>query len=116
VELSRKLEEFSQAITGLPQYSIKKFAEAFLVIPRTLAENAGMDSFQVISKLLAAHAAGNVHHGVDIEGSEKQIEDAFCRDIYELVNVKQSAIDLAANAALTILRIDQVEVIIDCRL
>lgn len=110
IELSRKLEEFGQSIPGLSQYAIKKFAEAFQVIPRTLAENAGMDSTEVLSKLFAAHQAGKHSYGVDIENHESCIRDAFDekQPIFDIFNVKSCAIDLATNAALTVLRIDQI--------
>ena len=56
-----------QKATGLEQYAIKKFAEALEVIPRTLAENAGLDAREVIAKLYASHQEGNARIGVDIE-------------------------------------------------
>jgi T-complex protein 1 subunit theta len=55
MELARKLLAYGEQTSGLNQYAIKKFAEAFEVIPRTLAENSGLDGTDVISKLYAAH-------------------------------------------------------------
>ena len=48
------------------QYAFKRFAEALEVIPRTIAENAGLNAPAMISSLYAAHEAGNVNAGIDI--------------------------------------------------
>lgn len=58
-----------QTCPGLEQYAIKKFAEAFEVVPRALSENSGVKATEVISKLYAAHHEGNRNMGVDIEVS-----------------------------------------------
>lgn len=60
-----------QSCPGLEQYSIKKFAEAFEVIPRALAESSGVKGSELISKLYAAHHEGNKNMGFDIEVSER---------------------------------------------
>lgn len=67
-----------------------------------------MDSSEIISKLFAAHQSGKTNYGVDIESRESGILDAAEKTIWDLVNVKNCAIDLATNAALTVLRIDQI--------
>ena len=56
-----------QTIPGLEQYAIKKFAEAFEVVPRTMAENAGIKATELVSNLYAAHASGEKNVGFDIE-------------------------------------------------
>lgn len=67
IELARRLRSFGEKTPGLSQYAIMKFAEALEVVPATLAENAGMDSTEVVSKMYAAHEAGKSTYGVDIE-------------------------------------------------
>lgn len=56
-----------QSCPGLEQYAIKKFAEAFEVLPRALAENSGVKATELISKLYATHHEGNKNMGFDIE-------------------------------------------------
>ena len=51
----------------MDQYAIQKFAECLEVIPKTLGENAGVNFTEVISKLYAAHQAGEKNAGFDIE-------------------------------------------------
>ncbi|KAL0316926.1 UNVERIFIED_CONTAM: T-complex protein 1 subunit theta [Sesamum radiatum] len=55
IELARRLKEFSFKETGLDQYAIAKFAESFEMIPKTLAENAGLNAIEIISSLYAEH-------------------------------------------------------------
>lgn len=68
LELAKRIAEYGEKTPGLAQHAIKRFADALEVVPRTLAENAGLDATEVLSRLYAAHAKtedGVV--GVDIE-------------------------------------------------
>ena len=67
IELAKRITSYSETCAGLEQYSIKKFAEAFEAVPTALAENAGVKSREVLSKLYAEHQAGNKNVGIDIE-------------------------------------------------
>ena len=58
----------------LDQYAIAKFAESFEMVPKTLAENAGLNAMEIISSLYAEHAAGNTKVGIDLE-------EGICKDI-----------------------------------
>ncbi|EOY11215.1 TCP-1/cpn60 chaperonin family protein isoform 2 [Theobroma cacao] len=78
IELARRLKEFSFKETGLDQYAIAKFAESFEMVPRTLAENAGLNPMDVISKLYEKHASGNTKVGIDLGGGDS--EDGVCKD------------------------------------
>lgn len=91
------------------QHSIKKFAEAFEVIPRTLAENAGMDATEVLSKLYASHHADDSGvMGVDIESENNGLLDAHGAGVFDVLSAKISALRLATETAMTVLRVDQV--------
>jgi T-complex protein 1 subunit theta len=66
--LVERIQAVAEKTQGLPQYSIKKFGEAFEVVPRTIAESAGLDATEVLSRLYAAHSKkDNWTTGVDIE-------------------------------------------------
>ncbi|KAL7607864.1 hypothetical protein Lser_V15G11825 [Lactuca serriola] len=67
IELAKKLKEFSFSETRLDQYAIGKFAESFEMIPKTLAENVGLNAMEITSTLYADHANGNVKVGIDLE-------------------------------------------------
>lgn len=69
-ELVERIMAIGETTPGLPQYAIKKYAEAFEVIPRTLAESAGLDATEVLSRLYTAHhKKEDWSTGVDIEVS-----------------------------------------------
>ena len=109
IELARLIQSMGEATPGLDQYAIKKFGEALEVVPKVLAENAGRKSTEVISSLYATHAAGDVHTGVNIEQGEKSmVLDCKKAGILDLLSCKKSALRLGADAAISVLRVDQV--------
>jgi T-complex protein 1 subunit theta len=114
VELYKRMTEYAATVSGLQQYSINKFAEALLVIPRTLSENAGQNATETVASLIEAHENGDKNAGVNIEAApgEKTILDASKAHIFDLFTVKASAIRLVFDAVSTILRVDQ---IIQCK-
>ncbi|XP_023752720.1 T-complex protein 1 subunit theta [Lactuca sativa] len=67
IELARKLKEFSFLETGLDQYAIGKFVESFEMIPKTLAENVGLNAMEIISTLYVDDTNGNVKVGIDLK-------------------------------------------------
>ncbi|KAL7138691.1 hypothetical protein ABFS83_10G180700 [Erythranthe nasuta] len=106
IELAERLKEFSFKETGLDQYGIAKFAESFEMIPKTLAENAGLNAIEIISSLYAEHASGNTKVGIDLE--EGVCKDASTVHIWDLHITKFFALKYAADAACTVLRVDQI--------
>ncbi|KVI04448.1 Chaperone, tailless complex polypeptide 1 [Cynara cardunculus var. scolymus] len=106
IELARRLKEFSFTETGLDQYAIAKFAESFEMIPKTLAENAGLNAMEIISGLYADHASGNVKVGIDLE--EGACKDVSTLNIWDLYVTKFHALKYAADAVCTVLRVDQI--------
>ncbi len=63
IEIARQLAAWGKKQTGLEQYAIDKFAEAFEVVPRTLAENSGLNASDAVSALYTAHAQGQANTG-----------------------------------------------------
>lgn len=106
IELARKLKDIGQKTAGLEQYAIKKFAEALEVVPRTLAENAGLQATNIIADLYAAHAAGQANAGVNVVAGG--LVDAAQAAIFDSLSLKKQAVKLAVDAVLTILRVDQI--------
>jgi len=104
--LAEDIATFAATVPGLDQYAVKKFAEALEVVPRTLAENSGQQAQDVVSALYTARTQGNKAAGVDvIDGGVLDARQAGIMDLYA---TKQSAFDLGLEAALTILRVDQI--------
>ncbi|CAL5352087.1 unnamed protein product [Camellia sinensis] len=108
IELARRLKEFSFKETGLDQYAIAKFADSFEMVPKTLAENAGLNAMEIISSLYAEHASGNTKVGIDLE--EGVCKDVSPMNIWDLHVTKRRffALKYAADAACTVLRVDQI--------
>ncbi|KAJ6877324.1 T-complex protein 1 subunit theta-like [Populus alba x Populus x berolinensis] len=106
IELAKRLREYSFKETGLDQYAIAKFAESFEMIPKTLAENAGLNAMEIISSLYAEHASGNTKVGIDLE--EGVFKDVSTTNIWDLYVTKFFALKYAADAACTVLRVDQI--------
>ncbi len=106
IELSLKLRDYAPSVGGREQLAIEAFADALEVVPRTLAENAGMDAIDIIMKLKAEHQAGKKFAGVDV--IEGKISDMKEEKVIEPLRVKKQAIESATEAATMILRIDDV--------
>ncbi len=103
-ETSRRLKKYAETIGGKEQLAISAFANALESIPATLAENAGLNSIDILTKLRANHEKGNVWYGVDpLEGEAK---DLYKFGVFEPAHVKTQAITSASEAAQMILRID----------
>jgi len=106
IEVAKELEEFSQGMAGREQLAVKAFAKSMEIIPRTLAENAGLDPIDMIVELKASHESGNKHHGVDV--FKGTIVDMLKQGVIEPLEVKTQAIKSASETAILILRIDDV--------
>jgi thermosome len=105
-ELSRRLQEFAGSVGGREQLAVKAFAEALEVIPRTLAENAGLDPIDILVKLREKHSKDGVNFGLDVFKGE--VVDMEKAGVLEPARVKEQAIKSASEAAVMIIRIDDV--------
>ncbi|KAJ7320507.1 hypothetical protein JRQ81_020018 [Phrynocephalus forsythii] len=108
IELAKQITSFGETCPGLDQYAIKKFAEAFEAIPRALAENSGVKGNELISKLYAVHQEGNKNVGFDIEAEAAAVKDMLEAGVLDTYLGKHWGIKLATNAAVTVLRVDQI--------
>ena len=105
-ELARRLKTFAERFSGREQLAIQAFAAAMEVIPRALAENAGLDPIDILVELRAAHDRGRVSDGIDVFNG--RVTDAMAMGVVEPLKVKTQAVTSAAEAAEMILRIDDV--------
>ena len=104
--LSRELRSYAEGVGGREQMAIEAFATALEVVPRTLAENAGLDPVNTIIELRKAHAEGHSHAGINVDdGGVKNMLEA---NVLEPVRVVEQAIQSATETAVMILRIDDV--------
>ena len=106
IEIALKLRDYAASVGGREQLAIEKFADALEVVPRSLAENAGLDPIDMLIRLRKAHKDGKVHHGINVFKGD--IDDMFSLGVIEPIRVGKQAIDSATDAAIMILRIDDV--------
>ncbi len=104
--LSRELRTYAEGVGGREQMAIEAFASALEIVPRTLAENAGLDPVTTIIELRKAHADGQVHAGINVY--EGGVADMLAGHVLEPVRVVEQAIQSATETATMILRIDDV--------
>ncbi|MBP2133362.1 thermosome [Methanomicrobium sp. W14] len=106
VELSLRLREFAATQEGRAQLAIEAFASALEIIPRTLAENAGLDPIDMLVELRSEHENGRKTFGLNV--FDGKAADMLEAGVVEPMRVKTQAIASAAEAAVMILRIDDV--------
>jgi thermosome len=103
IDLVKQLREYGESVSGREQLAILKYAEALEVIPRTLIENAGLDTINLIADLKAAHE-DSPFIGVNVFTGE--VEDMKEAGVIEPLRVKIQALQSAGEASEMILRID----------
>jgi thermosome len=106
VELALRLREYAATVGGREQLAIEAFADSMEVIPKTLAENAGLDQIDSLVALRSQHEKGIKSSGLDMDTGEPV--DMLKLGVVEPLRVKTQAINSAAEAAVMILRIDDV--------
>jgi len=104
--VSRDLRTYAESIGGREQMAIEAFASALEIIPRTLAENAGLDPVTTLIELRKAHADGDEFAGINVyDGGVTNMKEA---NVVEPLRVVEQAIQSATETAIMILRIDDV--------
>ncbi len=106
VELALKLRAYASTVGGREQLAIESFADAMEIIPKTLAENAGLDQIDSLVALRSAHEKGMKSAGLDMDTGKPV--DMLKLGVVEPLRVKTQAIQSAAEAAVMIIRIDDV--------
>ncbi len=106
MELSRRLRQFSQGLSGREQLAVEEFASALEYIPLTLAENAGLDPIDILTELKSMHDAGEKYAGLNLFNN--RVENTLQAKIIEPAKIKSQAINSASEVAIMILRIDDV--------
>ncbi|HEY6238784.1 MAG TPA: TCP-1/cpn60 chaperonin family protein, partial [Thermoplasmata archaeon] len=105
-EIALRLRDEAAKVGGREQLAFESFAEALETIPRTLAENAGLDPIDILIELRKAHKAGNKFAGVNVHLGK--VDDMQALHVIEPIRVGRQAVESATDAAVMILRIDDV--------
>ena len=106
-EIAKHLRDYATTVGGREQLAIEAFAESIEIIPKTLAENAGLEPIDIMVELRAAHEKTDGQFmGIDVYNGK--IVNMYEKGVIEPLAVKEQAIKSAAEAASMILRIDDV--------
>ena len=107
VEIALQLHEYAKNVVGREQLAINAFAEALEIIPKTLAETAGMDPIDTLVGLRARHKGKDGKYmGVNV--FEGKIDDMRKLNVVEPLRIKTQALASASEVAQMILRIDDI--------
>jgi chaperonin GroEL (HSP60 family) len=107
IETAIQLRKFASTLGGREQLAVEVFADSLDIIPKTLAENAGLDQIDTLMKLRASHQKGNKFAGHDLDTGDV-VDDMTSVGVVEPTVVKVQAIKSSTEATSMILRIDDV--------
>ena len=105
-EIALHLRDEAAKVGGREQMAFETFAEALETVPRTLAENAGLDPIDILIELRQSHKNGKKFTGVNVYSGK--VDDMKTLHVVEPIRVGRQAIESATDAAVMILRIDDV--------
>jgi len=106
MEIAMQLRDYAASVGGRGQIAIEAFASAMEIIPTTLAENAGLDPIDMNIEMRKQHKAGKVNAGLN--PFTGKVEDMLKLNVIEPYRIGKQAINSATDAAVMILRIDDV--------
>jgi archaeal chaperonin len=106
LEMSKVLKAYAETVSGREQLAVKAFAEALEVITTTLSENAGLDPIDILSDLRSRHEKGQTWAGLEVVSGK--VQDMSKAGVFEPLTVKKQIIKSASEAAMMILKIDDV--------
>ena len=107
VEIAKELRKHAVKVGGREQLAIEAFADAVEIIPKTLSENAGLESIDIIAELRAAHEKTD-SQAMGINVFNGKVENMQEKGVIEPLVVKEQAVKSAEESASMILRIDDV--------
>ena len=106
MEIAMQLRDYAASVGGREQIAIESYASAMERIPRPLAENAGLDPIDVLIEMRKQHKAGNNYAGLNPYSGK--VEDMRKLNVIEPYRIGKQAINSATDAAIMVLRIDDV--------
>ncbi|MBE6514149.1 MAG: TCP-1/cpn60 chaperonin family protein [Candidatus Methanomethylophilaceae archaeon] len=106
MEIAMQLRDYAASVGGRKQIAIEAYASAMEIIPSTLAENAGLDPIDIVIEMRKQHKAGKKYAGLN--PFTGKVEDMMKLNVIEPHRIGKQAINSATDAAVMILRIDDV--------
>mmetsp|Transcript_90114 Transcript_90114/g.226823 ORF Transcript_90114/g.226823 Transcript_90114/m.226823 type:complete len:531 (+) Transcript_90114:73-1665(+) len=106
MEVSQKLATWARTIGGIPAVCIEQYAQALELVPYTLAENAGLQPVEIVTKLRAAHAQGDKFAGINVK--KGCITNIYEEKVVQPLLVSSSSMKMATETVRMILKIDDI--------
>jgi thermosome len=106
VEVARRLRDYADSVSGREQLAVEAFADSLELVPRVLAENAGLDSIDTLVDLRAAHESGDARAGLNVESGD--VVDTLDAGVVEPAHANEQAVSSATEAANLVLKIDDI--------
>lgn len=106
MQISQKLLEWSRTLSGYLPLCVKEYAQAFEVVPYTLAENAGLKPIEIVTELRSRHAKGESSVGINVK--KGGITDMVTERVVQPLLNTASAVKLATETVMAILKIDDI--------
>jgi T-complex protein 1 subunit gamma len=107
--VSRQLYEYANSLEGAQQWAVKGLAQAFEVIPRTLAQNCGCDVVRVVTELRAKHAEAGADAGFwGVDGMQGVVANMRELKVWDPLVVKKQTFKTAIESACMLLKIDEI--------
>jgi hypothetical protein len=104
--MANVVDEEARKTPGKRQLAMEAYARALRQLPTIIADNAGYDSAELISKVRAAHAGGDIRAGIDVRtGTVGNMQEL---GITEALKLKRQVLLSASEAAEMILRVDDI--------
>ncbi|KZT40847.1 T-complex protein 1 [Sistotremastrum suecicum HHB10207 ss-3] len=104
IHVSRQLAQYAQSLKGMEAYCLQAYADAFEVIPTTLAENAGLNPIAIVTELRNRHALGEKNAGINVR--KGLISNILEEEVVQPLLVSTSAVELATETVCLLLKID----------
>ena len=106
IELARRLRDYADSVSGREQLAVEAFADSLELVPRVLAENAGLDSIDTLVDLRAAHEDGDERAGLNVFTGD--VGDTYDAGVVEPAHAKEQALSSATEVANLVLKIDDI--------
>jgi len=106
IEITLALQNMAKNLHGMEPNIYRAYAEAFEVIPYTLAENAGLNPIAIVTDLRNKHATGQKNAGINVK--KGLISDMLKENVLQPLLVTTSAVKLATETVAMILKIDDI--------
>merc|ERR1711998_424404 len=109
MKLAHKLQMYADTLPGLEQYAVRAYGQAFEVVPRSLGQNAGHKTTELVSDLYTAHAKGDTTIGVGMNvDDDSTLVDMAAAGVWDCYVAKESALRLVSSTCMDVLRVDQI--------